>query len=501
MKLTDYRQAKSLDQLRSLKRKKLVERHKGDYIATSYPENHLLPFERRLRSLDKTSVEFTECPIFDFLHQEQSKKLTPKELRGACESIYGSSDKGEDCFVNTKKTITKHIKSITGRSLDEWFKDTEFDQDALRTAYLLYDLHLATPSGLAMLTKKADPRFAEVELFTSHHHPKNTNTQPEDDQVILLSAWLKEFFSKALFHRSEIERGMAKNLDLILVGYLHVHSCIEDCTDEQLRTKLHSEVFDDQIATRTSQPKEPLSTKLMRAWQNNVKSHNQSHCDHSELTRCFLDADKPKDNPRPITNEVNRVLVLGARLFSWVVLQAEIRAAYHQLNSLELQQLRDIAKDIEDLIHVKFTNDYKNGTKLRVKGIGEDSKKTSLFNSLKALVENNQRILETNQNPFSKQINHDDNCETHYKYFVWRAYFACQMDCMSAQEFLSKIQRSQTQNESVIAKVTSRINSMTLNELNSDINRINRIMSNYTKGEYRLLPLASEIAFGNDSVL
>lgn len=484
MKLTDVAQAKNLEQLRALKRKKLVGRHKGTYIATCYPENHLLPFENKLRSLDKTSSEFTNCSEFDFLYQGEPKgQLSKKGLRKACEALYGGSHKGEDYFSYAKETISKHIKTITGKSLAKWLEDEEFRQDAFKTAYLLYDLHLATPSGLEMLTKTADPRFAEVELFTSHQQPKNRNAKLEDDQVIVLSAWLKEFFSKTLFHRSEIERGMAKNLDVIFVGYLRVHQNI----DKRIDNKSHSTVFDEQILARKSKPREPLSIKLIRAWQSNVKYHNISNHDHVEIERCFLKADKQQAKQRIITAEVDNVLFLGARLFSWLVLQNKEKETFDEF-SLPL----DITKSIEERIYAYFTNDYKNGITFRVKGIGEDSKRMSLFNSLEALVDNNRSLLTANKDPRAK-INHDNNCETHYNYFLLRAKFACQPESISAQEFFSRNQQARTHFNNTVEYVANYINSMTLDELNSDINRINKVMTNCIEGEFRLLPPAREI--------
>lgn len=492
MKLTDTAQAKSLEQLRSLKRKKLVERHKGIYFATCYPENHLLPFESKLRSLDKTSGEFTNCSEFDFLYQGKLETpLSKKGLRGACEALYRGSDKGEDYFSYAKLTISKHIKTITGKSLAEWLKDEEFDQDAFKTAYLLYDLHLATPSGLEMLSKKADPRFAEVELFTSHYQPKNRNTKSEEDQVIVLSAWLKEFFSKTLFHRSEIERGMAKNLDMIFTGYQRVYQYVDGCKDEQLRSKLHSAVFDEQIFARKLKPKEPLSIELMRAWQGNVKYHNLSNHVQIEIKNCFLKADKPKEKQHLMTAKVKDVLLLGARLFSWLLLQDTVKATFHQLSDSDRQQLLDITTSREECIYAHFTNDYQNGVKLSVKGIGEDSKRTSLFNSLEGLVDSNRSLLTANMNPFTI-IKLDNNCETHHNYLRLRAIFACQEESISAQEFLSRNQRVSIQYKTIVYYVENYIDSMTLDELNSDINRINKVLSNHIGSEFMLLPTASE---------
>lgn len=488
MELTNVAQAKKLEQLRSLKRKKLVERHKGAYIATCYPENHILPFENKLRSLDKTSGEFTNCSEFDFLYQGKSETpLSKKRLREDCEALYRGSDKGEDYFFYAKETISKHIKTITGKSLAKWLEDEEFGQDAFKTAYLLYDLHLATPSGLEMLTKKADPRFAEVELFTGHHQPKNRNAKLEDDQVIVLSAWLKEFFSKTLFHRSEIERGMAKNLDLIFTGYCNVvHQYIDKFMDEKLRAKQHSAVFDEQILARKSKPREPLSTKLMRAWQSNVKYHNLSNNAHIEIESWFLKADEQKAKQRTITAEVDNVLLLGARLFSWLFLQEALKVTFHQLSFSEWRSLLDTTTSRERNIYVYFTNDYQNGIKLEVKGIGEDSKKSSLFNSLEALVDNNRSLLMANQEPSAK-INLDNNCETHYNYLRLRALFACDKASISAQDFLSRYRVSNQYNNTV-EFVENYINSMTLDELNSDINRINNVMAKLTGGVFSLLP-------------
>ncbi len=458
----------------------------GEYIATSYPENHILPFESTLRSLDKTSEEFTNCSEFDFLYQGKSEiPLSKKRLREACEALYGGSDKGEDYFSYAKETISKHIKTITGKSLAKWLKDEEFGQDAFKTAYLLYDLHLATPSGLEMLTKKADPRFSEVELFTGHHQAKNRKANLEDDQVIVLSAWLKEFFSKTLFHRSKIERGMAKNLDLIFAGYCNViHQYIDKLTDEKLRAKLYSDVFDVQILARKSKPREPLSIMLMRSWQSKVKYHNISNNAHSEIESCFLNADEKKGQQRTITAEVDDVLLLGARLFSWLFLQDKLRVTFHQLSSSEWRSLLDITTSREKRIYVYFTNDYQNHITLKVKGIGEDSKKTSLFNSLEALVDNNRSLLIANQEPTAK-INFDNNCETHYNYLRLRAAFACENTGISAKDFLS---RYFNQDNNKVEFVENYINSMTLDELNSNINRINEVMAKLTGGKFSLLP-------------
>ena len=492
MELTDIAQAKNLEELRSLKRKKLVERHKGAYVATCYPENHILPFESKLRSLDKTSGEFTSCSEFDFLYQGKSGvPLSKKGFRGACEALYRGSDKGEDYFSYAKETISKHIQTITGKSLAKWLEDEKFGQDAFKTAYLLYDLHLATPRGLEMLTKKADPRFTEVMLFTSQQQPKNRNAKLEDDQVIVLSAWLKEFFSKTLFHRSEVERGMAKNLDLIFSGYRKVLLYIDTIKDEQDRVKLHSEVFDKQKLSRKSKPREPLSTTLMRTWQSNVKHHNISNNASIELEECFLQAEKQKVKQRTITDEVDKVLLLGARLFSWWFLQNEVKASFHELSNVEFARLRYITKKRETLIYVIFTHDYKNGTKLKVKGIGEDSKRTSLFNSLEALVDNNRNLLTANETPLD-QINFRNNCDTHFNYLIMRAKFACQAESISAQEFLYRNQRAITQGSNTTEYVANYIDSMTLDELNSDINRINKVLTKHLRAEFRLLPHASK---------
>lgn len=492
MELNDAVQAKNLEQLRALKRRNLVERHKGAYKATCGPENHLLPFEIKLRSVDKTSEEFTNCSEFDFLYRGNSKTpLSKKGLRNACEALYRGSDKGEDYFSYAKETISKHVKTITGKSLAKWLKDEEFGQDAFKTAYLLYDLHLATPSGLEMLPKKADPRFAEVELFTGHHQPKNGKAKLEDDQVIVLSAWLKEFFSKALFRRSKIERGMAKNLDMIFTGYHRIYQYIDQCVDEQLRAKLHSAVFDEQILARRSQPRESLSTKLMRAWQSNVKYHNLCNHAYIEIESCFLKADKQQAKQRTLTDEVGNVLLLGARLFSWLVLQDEVKVTFRRLSFSDWQYLLDIAANREKRIHTCFLNDYQNGITLKVKGIGEDSKRTSLFNSLKTLVSNNRSLLTANKEPFA-MINLDNNCETHYNYLRLRALFACQSEKISAQEFLSRNQRASIKYNNTLEYVVNYINSMTLDELNSDINRINKVLTNHTGSEFRLLPPARE---------
>lgn len=492
MELTDFEQSTNLEQLRLIKRKNLVERHMGAYIATHYPENHLLPFENKLRSLDKEADEFTNCSEFDFLFLGKSvAPLTKKGFRGACEALYSGSDKGEDYFSYAKETISKHIKTITGKSLAKWLADEEFGQDAFKTAYLLYDLHLSTPSGLEMLTKRADPRFAEVELFSGHHQPKNRNARLEDGQVIVLSAWLKEFFSKTLFYRSETERGMAKNLDFILTAYQRVHAYIDHLEDDQLRTRLRSEVFDEEILARKSPPREPLSTKFIRAWHISVKSHNCSNYAHSQIKNCFITADKQKAKKRTKTAKVENVLLLGARLFSWLILQHEVRVDFSLISSSELQRLQDKTTIREELINICFSNDYQNDIKLTAKGIGDDSKKTSLFKTLEALVDNNRRQLEDNKDPYTK-INLDNNCEIHHAYFQIRALFACEAKSTSAQNFWSRWQEVITKNKSKYEHVANYISSMSLDELNSDINKVDKIMTQHLGATFRLLPLARE---------
>lgn len=487
MELTSIEQPANLKQLRLLKRKDLVARHEGKYTPTSYPENFLLPFEKKLRSFEKTADEFINCSEFDFLFQSTPEvRLTKKRFREACEALYRGSDRGEDHFTSAKETIDKHIKTITGKSLAQWQADKEFGQDAFKTAYLLYDLHLSTPSGLEMLTKKADPRFAEVQLFSVQQQPKNRNAKLEDDQVVVLSSWLKEFFSKALFNRSKTERGMAKNLDLIFSEYNKVRRYINNLTDKQLQAKLYTAVFDEQILARKSQPREPLSVKLIRAWQANVKTHNLSN--FYSVEKSFLEADKPKGKQRTITAEVKDLLLLGARLFSWILLRIKVSHSTHTLSPSEWKKLYAEANNEEKLILTCFTNDYKYGTKIEVKGIGEDSKRTSLFNSLKTLVDNNRRQLENNEDP-STTINFDNCCETHYTYLKLRADFACYAEGVSAQDFLSHGQHSACQSKITYEDLENYIEAMTLNELDSDIKKVNKILAEHcgVGSTYRLL--------------
>ncbi|KJG20573.1 hypothetical protein UB37_14005 [Photobacterium iliopiscarium] len=132
---------------------------------------------------------------------------------------------------------------------------------------------------------------------------------------------------------------MVKNLDIIFTCYIRVYQYIDEGVADQLRAKLHSEVFDEQILARKSKLREPLSTKLMRAWQSNVKYHNLSNHAYIEIERCFLEADKQKEKQQTITTEVDNVLLLGARLFSWLILQDEVRATLHQLDYSEWDKL------------------------------------------------------------------------------------------------------------------------------------------------------------------
>ncbi|WP_351189844.1 hypothetical protein [Shewanella sp. TB4-MNA-CIBAN-0142] len=479
----------NLDELRKKLRSELVQRHEGQYRAVNSLEGHILPFEDELRK--QTKQWFEEKKPIDFLYQPKDgrspKAIILKDLRTACETFYSNKETGEDTYHYAKLTITDHIKTITGKSLTKWTQGIHA-QDAFKTAYLLYQLHFTTQSGLEMLTKKGDARFIEVELFTGHHKPKNSNSLPEDDQVILLSSWLKEFFSKSLFHRSETERAILKNLDIIFTGYNDIFQFIANTKSD--KKALFAQIFDTNIIKKEEKPNEELSITLMRNWQESRKHHTNSNQLSKSLINAFLQATQRTNRPQIPSNKDLEILQLGARLFSWQLFRLDLRNTFKTLSEEEMLQLMGKASLREKDIYSYFKTDYENRIQLVAKGISKDSKRTSLMKTLEFLVENNSKIL---QEPLASNVvlNLDHNCDLHYNYLFFRAYHACFFPTKSMEEFITDRQRENERLNQQAAWVQAYINKMTINELHQDILRVNDLMSEMTGGRFKLVQQAS----------
>jgi len=489
----------SLEEFRIQRRCELLERHAGKYKAVPSIENHLLPFECELAKKSKNYFELLDRIEFLYVEPEnlEYKKLTQKDFQEACKLFFSDKKKGTDYFQNVKKTISKHIKKITGQTLSTWTRGPH-SQDALKTGYLLYQLHIAIPSGLEIITKSGDPRFAEVELFTGHHKPKNSNEIAENDQVIMLSTWLKELFSKALFHRSEIERGMLKNLDLIFTGYHCVFKFIYNGRKKEEADNLFAEIFNSVVGKINKVPDEVLSIKLMRTWQENVKYHNVSCYLSERVVNSFLKANEVQqfhtDSKITLSSKDEELLRLGARLFSWILFQGAFKYTFKVFTESEKLEMIALARQREDKIYYCLRSDLENQISLIAKGIGEDSKKTSIKNTLKLLVENNRKIL--NQ-PFDifVVLNIDNNCETHYRYLYLRVVHFCDHGDISPEDFIRMNKDHIESNNKQVKWVYDYVNSMTLDELYHDIQRVNRIMSKLVGGDFTLLAPASELKY------
>ena len=469
------------DEFRKKLRRELVERHKGQYRKIDSLEKHILPFEDVLKN--QADEWFEEKVPIDFLYKrpdkDKTKTIKLKDLRTACERFYTEVETGKDTFHYAKLTITNHIKTITGQSLSEWMQGIHA-QDAFKTAYLLYQLHLTTPSGLEMLTKQSDSRFTEVELFTGHHKPKNSNSPPEEDQVILLSAWLKEFFSKSLFHRSDEERAILKNLDIIFSGYYDILQFILNQKSD--KKELLNHIFDTDIITKIEKPDEELSIVLMRTWQENRKHHTNSNQFNESIVEAFLQTDLHTNKPLNPSKKDLENLQLGARLFCLELYSLDLKNDSYPLSDEKNLQMMEREK----AVYSYFKSDYENNTQLVAKGISNDSKKTSLMNTLELLVENNRKILEQ---PFKPNIilNWDNNCEIHYNYLRLRATHSLSFPTKSAEEFITDRQRENEHLNRQGAWVQSYINNMTINELHQDILRINDLMSEMTGRRFKLV--------------
>jgi hypothetical protein len=482
-------------EVRKFAQHELIERHKGLYHPTISIENHLLPFERYLKKKDRGWFEKLDPIMFLYLPLRKATPvaLTKRNFQEACEFLYNDSKTGKDYLQNAKKTISLHIEKITGINLFKWMQKGPHQQDAFRTGYLLYQLQLATPGGLEMLTKEADPRFAEVELFTGHHPQENRKTSDKNTQVILLSAWLKDLFSKTLFHRSEVERAMLKNLDTIFTGYLHVYTLISSGkinNEKELLTK----IFDSRKVQENNIVDDPLSVILMRTWQMKRHKYNLSNQTTPSIMEAFLCANKLQHSPitrkRIISDKDKKVIRLGAKIFCWIIFQIEYKKSTKILDKKEILKLLMVAQQRESKLYFLIKSDVENSVRLISKGIGEDCKKTSILNTIKLLVKNNEKVLDKPINQFTV-LNMNNNCETHYNYLIFRANHLCNYSHIPAEEFIHLYEKELKEKKEINEFITTYINSMSINELHEDIQRINGIISKLINAEFRLHPPAS----------
>jgi hypothetical protein len=496
MKTSSGNALEDISALQTKLRQELVERHAGSYLPIASIENHRLPYEVKLAQQDKSWFEARANIDFLYRAPEQSKTiaLTHKTFKQACEQLYSNTETGNDYFANVKKTLSKHIKTLTGQNFAQWTRGPHA-QDAFKTGYLLYYLHICSKSGLEMLTKPGEPRFAEVELFSCHHQARHKNHRADEQQVIVLSAWLKELFSKALFHRSEVERAMLKNLDIIFSGYSRLLNFVNQQASQEQRDTMFTQLFKTSTHKHRQLPNQPLSIQLMRSWQMKVQAHNISSQLDQPLIDAFLAANQSSTaalKNKPYKRQDQQLLQQAAKLFSWLLFQAEYKAVFKTLSEAETLAMMKKTKEWQAQIYKCFQHDFLHGIQLVAKGIANDGHKTSLFNSLKTLVNNNQQVL---KRPLSSHLilNLNNNCETHYNYFMLRAQHCCLHSALSASAFISAYKTQHLQHNNRLKWLARYLNAMSLPELHLDILRINKLMSELTGGDFRLLPPASEL--------
>jgi hypothetical protein len=267
-------------------RKELNLRHTVDFQYNDSIERYLLSYEVELRGLSTKDLEKELCDLspFDFLSGVDDEDIIKKSnLRLACENFWSDPDENNplDSFENAKKTITKHIKAITGKSYKDWLSSST-NVDALKTFYLLYQLRIVHSRGLNMLVNYSDKRYSEVEIFSHRLTPINKNDEYVDCDVIVLSNWLREYFVRVTWNLPLSERGILKNLDIFASGFLALIRMLMD------RLGNSAEKYLDEFLPDVSKSKgveqEPLSIKLMKHWQLTSYQRNSAACNDEAVT-------------------------------------------------------------------------------------------------------------------------------------------------------------------------------------------------------------------------
>ncbi|MDH5924342.1 hypothetical protein L8R85_25420 [Vibrio splendidus] len=455
----------------------LIERHRGCYMPVSTIEHHYLPYELEIAKL--SCKELSEHNPFDFLFKatpdSPPQALNLASLKRAFNKLYENKS-GEDEYDIVKKTVDKKIIAITKKSLSKW-QCGPHSIDALKTTYLLFQLHKITPMGLDMLSKNGDSRLSEVELFTSHH--KSINKKEKIDHIVLLSAWIKEFFCKALYHRSEVERGVLKNLDLIHRGYFNLYY------DGQTTGK-HAEILREDIFSRDP-VQEDLSTTLMRKYRCFTKQNNLAVTSDITLLNKLTSPDAQID-----TSTLKDCDLELAKKSSIIFSKHLIKEMFILTSPEDYTVLGDrYLHSFSERIYETFRDTLSlKGLVLKAKKVGSTgSPRTSIRNTLKQLVDNNAPLI-NNRFRMEEKINMDESCDVHFKNLEAAAKWAISHN--------DKVKTDLNQYFDIESKVSAYLERMTPQEIFDDMERIRDLTMDNQGRYFSVLTEAVGLPSSND---
>ncbi|EHZ2746555.1 hypothetical protein K5N70_004186 [Vibrio vulnificus] len=384
------------------RQRNLLERHQGPYVPVSTIEHHYLPYELKLSKLSRE--ELSSYSPYDFLFKplpnSPTVKLDLPGLKKACESLTDNKN-GESEYDNVIKTINKKILSITGKSLSYW-QNSQYSEDAFKMTYLLFKLQKTLPMGLDIFSKEGNEKYSEVELFTSHHKP--INKKDEFDHIQLLSAWIKELFCIVLFHQSEKERGVLKNLDLIHSGYVNVINSHR--YKGEINKILREEILERDII------QEKLSTKILREHNKFTSKNNIDIFNKSKIVEILNNYPKNLDLIKLTHKDIElakKTSIIMSKYILKDLYRVSIPENYqHETN----EQLKIFSEIIFETFKKILT--IKSNLFIARKVGSTGSHRTSVRTTMQHIINNNKTLLNDYFN-FDVPIDMDESCNIHYK--------------------------------------------------------------------------------------
>ncbi|WP_440890172.1 hypothetical protein [Vibrio sp. WZ-1] len=463
------------------RQRSLLAKHQGIYIPVSTIEHHYLPYELKLAKLSREKL--SKYSPYDFLFKplpgSPNVELNLPGLKQACENLFDNQS-GESEYENTIKTINKKITTLTKKSLSYW-QNSQYFEDAFKMTYLLFKLQKTLPMGLDVYSKGGDERYSEIELFTSHHEP--TNKKDEFDHIQLLSAWIKEIFCNILFQRSEIERGVLKNLDLIHSGYTRVIS--EEVREGRGYKLLRNDVF------KRPPVEEELSITLLRKYNDFTKSNNINTLENSNIIK-IIDSSYKDLSPLNLSEPDLKLAKDSSIIFSKAILKDIYRTSkpesYTNLANIQLKNFSNIIYDVfKRVLSIKKPI-------LVAKRIGSTgSHRTSIRNSLHNLVDKNKKIINMR---FCVEdiINMNEYCSTHYKALESAAIWAIR----NKSYYIDNNEHDIEFHSKISEKVSCYLERMTPREIFDDMERIREITMESDGNYISILAPASGLPSIND---
>jgi hypothetical protein len=486
----------SKDEMQRKMRKELSSRHTVDFQYVTTLERYLLSYEVELSELSEKQKKklIEQLSPFDFLSGIESKDIIKESnLRIACENFWSDPDKSNDSFENSKRTIKKHIESITGKSLKDWLSGCN-KVDTLKTFYLLFQLRIAHQRGLSMLANYSDKRYSEVEIFSHRVKSINKSKKDIDCEIIVLSNWLREFFIRTTWLMPENEKGLLKNLDLFVSG----HSSMIDLLikDHGGTVKSYLDELIPTTITSSQVEQESLSTKLMKHWQLTSHMRNSAACFDDDVQAALnqsyqlqYNSQKVAKNSPSISDDIIRGVSKILSIDVYLQLRKSMPA---RIDYFDLVFLKNEFLKLEERIYAALVSDMQHDITIKVKGIGTDGTRTSLKNTIKAIVLNNQGLIKMPipDSPDKVRVELYDVCESHYKFLVMRANREwAYLKGASNKTIEDGLARQKEQDKMISQRVLKLANNLTLTELVAYMDRVNAKVSDKLSCDFHLIPL------------